>query len=241
MIAAKESRRLVLEGVVIVASILAAFALDTWWDSVKARSEEEQVLRSLDTEFRATRSDLLAQLDMHRRILGSVESVRASVVDGLRGGAPMVSVPDTALGWLYIPPTTQLVLGTLNGLVGSAGLGIVRDPELRSALAAWGNNLGELSEEEWSARELVLSDLDRVFRERMDVSPFRTIGLDVLAGTLTPEELGTRSTIPVDTELVGVVSTRFMIQAHLVDEFEPVLAEIERILDLIARSLEDRA
>lgn len=45
------------------------------------------------------------------------------------------------------------------------------------------------------------------------------------------------STIPVDTEVVGDVDTRLRVQDHLVnDEFDPVFAEIDQILDLINRS-----
>ena len=239
--ATRESRRLALEGVVIVASILAAFALDTWWNSVKDGVEEHQVLLSLDTEFRFAREELQTQLDLHRRIWGSVEYVRVSLAEGLRDGVSTVAVPDTALGWVFIPPTTQLVLGTLNGLVGSARLGIIQDAELRGALAAWGNSLAELTEEEWSVREFVLSDLDRVFRARMNVDPFRDIGLGVIRGTLTPEELGTRSMVPVDTEMLGVVVTRFMIQDHLLfEESDPVLAEIDHLLSLIDQRLQAR-
>ena len=232
-----QGRRLAAEGVVIVASILAAFALDTWWDNRKDAEEEQQVLTALASEFRSARDDLRLQLESHERILNSIQQVAESVAGALQAGDRTVVLPDTALALIYIPPTTQLVLGTLDGLVASARLGIIRDPDLGSALAAWGNNLAELTEEEWSARELVLNDLDRVFRERMDVSPFRNLGLVIMRGTLEAPAAARNSTVPVDTELVGVLGTRLQVQDHLVnDEFEPVFSEIEQILDLISRN-----
>ena len=221
----------------IVASILAAFALDTWWDNRKEAEEEQRVLTALASEFRSARDDLQAQLETHRRILNSIQVVSESVTGASRAGARTVVLSDTALALVFIPPTTQLVLGTLDGLVASARLGIIRDPDLRSALAAWGNNLAELTEEEWSSRELVLTDLDRVFRERVDVSPFRNLGLVMVRGLLGVRAAAGTSTVPVDTEVIGVLGTRVQLQDHLViDEFEPVFAEIEQILDLILQN-----
>ena len=63
--------RLLVEGLVIVASILAAFALDRWWESVRARREEQQVLQGLDAEFRTARDQLETSLALHERILRS--------------------------------------------------------------------------------------------------------------------------------------------------------------------------
>jgi hypothetical protein len=228
--------RLVLESLVIVASILAAFALDRWWESVQLRAEEREVLAALDAEFRVARSQLEASLELHRRTLGSVGFLRTALDESLRAGDDFVTLPDTALGWLYIPPTTQLTLGTLDGLVGSARLGVIREGELRSALAAWGSTLNELTEEERDSRDYVLTALDGVFRTRVNVNPFRWIIGDALGGVLSSDELARGSRIPADEEILGVVATRYALLDHGVDEFAPVFDEIDRILALIARS-----
>lgn len=51
-------RDLGLEGVVIVVSILLAFALDAWWDSRGQRREEIQVLENLRADFQVAGSQL---------------------------------------------------------------------------------------------------------------------------------------------------------------------------------------
>ena len=230
--------RLLAEGAVIVVSILAAFALDTWWDGRQAAAEEQRVLAGLAEEFRVARKDLERQKDTHQRILQAIELVSDGVSDGFQNGVGAVAFPDMSLALLYIPPTTQLVLGTLNGLVASAGLGVIDDPELRDALATWGNGLAELTEEEWSGRELALNEMGRVFRERVDVTPFRNLGLPIVRNAVTPEQALGQSTIPIDTDLVGILATRRMVQDHLVnDEFDPVFEEIDSILALIDRNL----
>ena len=85
----KLSARLLVESLVIVVSILAAFALDRWWESVRARAEEQQVLESLDAEFRAARSQLESTLALHQRTLHSVAFVRGELDKAVRDGATL--------------------------------------------------------------------------------------------------------------------------------------------------------
>jgi hypothetical protein len=225
-----------MEGLVIVASILAAFALDRWWESVRARREEQQVLQALDEEFRAARDQLERSLSLHQRILHSVEFVRGELDRAVEDGSPFVVLPDTALALLYIPPTTQLTLGTLDGLVGSARLGVIRNAELRSSLASWGSTLDELTEEEWASREYVNTEVDREFRGRVNVKPFRWVFSE---STLDGSGMGSTSSVPADIEILGVVASRYALLDHGIDEFPPVLEELDRLLELIDRSRSD--
>jgi len=232
-VARERFSRLLVEGIVIVASILAAFALDRWWESVRARREEQQVLQALDVEFRAARDQLESYSALHQRVLHSVELVRGELDQAVREGSPFVVLPDTSLALLYIPPTTQLTLGTLDGLVGSARLGVIRNAELRSSLASWGSTLDELTEEEWASRQYVNTELDRAFRSRVNVRPFRWVFSD---GTLDVGGAGSTSRVPADVEILGVVASRYALLDHAIDEFPPVLEELDRLLELIARS-----
>jgi hypothetical protein len=225
--------RLLIESLVIVASILAAFALDRWWESVRARAEEQEVLEALDAEFRAARDQLESSLALHERIHRSVGFVREELDRAVRDGSPFAVLPDTALALLYIPPTTQLTLGTLDGLVGSARLGVIRNGELRSSLASWGSTLDELTEEEWASRQYVNTEMDRALRARMNVNPFRWV---FSAGTLDAAQSGSTSRVPAESEILGVVASRYALLDHGIEEFPPVLDELDRLLELIARS-----
>jgi hypothetical protein len=234
----RDARELALEAVVIVVSILAAFGLDTMWEARRERAEEEAVLTGLQTEFLAARAELEWRLALHRRIEGSVRSTLSALKRGLEEEAAFVSVPDTALGWAYIPPTTQLSMGTLTGLLGAGRLGVIRDRELRAALAGWEGLLDELTEEEERSADYVLSHLGPVLRERMDVTPFRSIVGPLFEGTLSETQRARESRVPVDFETVGVFAGRLQILTHGIEEFAPVQEEVERILGLIRSSLE---
>ena len=61
-----EGRRLVLEAAVIVASILAAFALERWWDARLERAEEQLTLGALQVEFLEAKAELERHLNFHQ-------------------------------------------------------------------------------------------------------------------------------------------------------------------------------
>jgi len=229
--------RLALEGVVIVASILAAFALDTWWDSMQDRREERETLVALRGEFSAARETIERYRSIQQRILVSLGSVTDSLDLAVERGDNAVSVPDTALAWAYVPPTTSVSLGTLGSLLSSGRLGLLQDRELRSALGSWGHELAELTEEEVDARVLAFGDLDRTLRVRVNTHGLWAMGDSLIWGSLSEEASAGVRTIPVDTELLGVFQLRTDISRHAVDEFPPLLEAVDRIIRLIDQSL----
>ena len=229
--------RLLLEGLVIMLSILAAFALDRWSEGRRAAAEERQVLEGLRAEFTQARTELEEYREIQRRTLNSVELVLRTVQEARAAGAATAMVPDTALGLAYVAATAQPSLGTLSGLLASARLGILRDPELRRALAGWGGAFEDLAEEEESSSLYVISQLDPVMRARADVSPFRN-GSALFDRTATAEQLAGTTAIPTDIEVIGVLAGRTMFLEHGIEEYVDVLANVDRILARVEASLE---
>ena len=232
----KPARRLTLEAVVIIASILAAFALDRWWDMRRARQEQQQVLAGLESEFRQAKVLLERYRDFQERVRVSVHSILTALREADVNGASFVTTPDTALGLAYVPATARPSLGTLDGLLATARLGVIRNAELRNALASWAGVFDELAEEESEARLFVMEQMDPIMRSRVNVAAFRTIFLKQLAGTLTPAEVSGASRIPVDNEVIGVFAARMFYLDHGIDEYGPVLEHVDLVLKLIEAS-----
>lgn len=76
--------RWLLEGAVIVFSILLAFAIDAAWEKRSERQREAQILQALAADFESVRELLPPHIETHRktvesmqRIIGIVESVEA--------------------------------------------------------------------------------------------------------------------------------------------------------------------
>lgn len=231
--------RLALESFVIIASILAAFALDTWWDTRQEREEEQETLAALRVEFTTARGDTEWYGATQRRILDNVTLLVDSLQAAWTSGRRTVALPDSSLGLAYIPPTVSPTLGTLDGLISSGRLGIIRDQELRTALGGWGTGLAELTEEETSSRDLVEEDMDRVLRARINTAGLWDVGAATVdEGRLVEAASGTRE-VPVDTEVIGVLEQRRTLLRHTMDEYEDLEAEIDTILALIDRSFKD--
>ncbi|HSG47207.1 MAG TPA: VCBS repeat-containing protein, partial [Longimicrobiales bacterium] len=132
-------------------------------------------------------------------------------------------------------------LGTLQGLVSAGRLGVIGDPELRTALASWGIALAELAEEELDSRAYVYSDLHQVLRTRTDTYGLWSAASRLFNGTLSPEEMAGTRRVPVDSEVVGVFDLRGNLLRHGIDEFAPLIAEVDGILMLIDQALSDPA
>lgn len=140
-------KRLSIEAVTIVASILLAFAIDAWWDYIGDRREEAELLRNLESEL-ANNSQILTNdikdvedyTEAARRLLAATESVDA------------VSLPLESIGkdlWQTMSwRTSNLSTASLDSAINTGRLALIRDDELRTALSGWPARLSDMSEEE---------------------------------------------------------------------------------------------
>ena len=61
-------RRILVESVAVVLSILVAFLIDAWWDSHQEGLRERELLEGLLTDFEASRPGLENRLELARRM-----------------------------------------------------------------------------------------------------------------------------------------------------------------------------
>jgi len=231
--------RLAAQAVVIVVSVLTAFGLDRWWEARRSAAEERQVLIGLQVEFRDAKELLGTNRSWHEHTETAVAQALRQLRDARARGQSYVSVSDTLLAWTYVPPTTGPILGTLEGLISSGRLGILRDRELRTALASWGTVLQDLTEDEVAARDYVTLHLDPTLRSRADVTPFRIVLQTPLPlEVVTEAEVMGKTSLPTDLETIGVLAGRLFVVGHAVEEFGPVQRHVDRILTLISKSLD---
>lgn len=137
--------RVLVEGVVIVASILLAFGIDAWWDRYQQRGEEQELLAGLESDFVST----LAQLD---RVINRHQlfAERAARLESMSDAEVRAIPADSAEA--YVRAVSQYMTfeaqgGTLGGLVSAGQLGLLQDSELRGLLTAWLQRLDDSAEE----------------------------------------------------------------------------------------------
>jgi hypothetical protein len=146
-------KRVFIEGVVIVGSILLAFGIQAWWDGLQEREEEREILIGLEAEFVDLQERLQRWTGYNRwgaRMLDQVLSDSASELQG------------AALDSAFIAATVVNVLdqgGALEALLSSGRLELIRDWEIRARLAKWPDWLEDIHTNDLSARDFAMREI----------------------------------------------------------------------------------
>ena len=127
--------RVLLEGAVIVFSILLAFAIDAWWAEVGERKEEQLALVGLNTDFEGYLLDLARIREGNEK---RVESTRVLVsLAGPRPENVNGEIVQDHLGRVIVYRSIILPAGTLSSLLETDGLALISDSTLRYELLTW--------------------------------------------------------------------------------------------------------
>lgn len=229
-------KRLTLEAVAIVGSILLAFAIDAWWDEVQERQSEDELIQGLLEEYQGHRKSLDIGKEFHLQILRAVASlINASHQGVYKSGEFEV---DGAIFILGIPPTTDLGSGVRDALVSSGQLELLSDKQLRYQLAEWESLMDELRDDEQIGRTIVL-EFVAPYLTRHGV-PNAYSGRFVKAAQAdAPVHAGHRKLAADDVamkrlfsdpEFLSILELRYRFLTHTTSEFDAVIAEIDSIL-----------
>jgi len=223
-------RRVMIEGPAIVASILFALAIDAWWADRSDRIEEQEALVALARDFEAASDALAYQLLVRDSALMASKAI-LSMTGPEANTAQMDSlaqlIPRVIRLGSFNPP-----LGTLDALLGSGDLRLIRNDELRAALASFPSALdGQRSSEEFAGSTvfgMLLPYLNRhlpmqeVGLRRQGSSDFIVEPRDVLRSL----------------EFENLVQNRLMNTEFLIDGLRSLEQRVEAILELIGAEIE---
>jgi hypothetical protein len=234
-------KRLAIEGTVIVASILLAFAIDAWWDERLERAEEQEILLGLKSEFSRYREELTAGMEYQaaRRRMTAILMAATR-----RGSWDSETVPvDLALGSLGDSKTHDFGGGVLDALISAGRLEIISDHELRAKLASWGQVFDEIHDDEMRNRRLVEARIMPYFL-RWHIPQSR--GLELCCSSWTQWPLPTRSIndepgalarLLADPEFDILLEMKHIELAHADYEYKIGLQAMDDIINAIDRAL----
>ena len=194
--------KLLAELLVIVVGVFIALAADAAWDDYTEGRRESGVLADLLNEFRDHEARL--STDIQTNELAHAAALQYGAV--LRGeleisGDSLTRLVDRSQRGARFDPLT----GTLSSLLDGGELSLIGDPELRRALAAWGDRVDEAratSEAMSSNRRAILPLLAEIERHRSP-SPFEiaVLALDANSATFGVDQL--RTLLEDTREIVG--------------------------------------
>ena len=137
----RDARRLGAELVVIIVGVLIALAADAAMETRDDLRKEQVFLEDILTEFRENESRLLTDIEGTQRAAHS-----ASLWRDARTGSPQISADSVAALYaasFVVAQRFDAISGALRSLIDGGDLNLVRNLELRRALAGWSDRTRE--------------------------------------------------------------------------------------------------
>ena len=211
--------RFAAEGLLIVASILAALAVDTYWSGRQERQLERAELLGIQEQLEATRLQLERTIAADERILETTGRLLAVLEGAGDGAVPVLDSLLRAQGstTMFVAPMSRF-----DALLASGRLVLIEDPDLRAAIAEWPTLVGEVTEVAVRRRDFYETEFLTHLRDRFD------LGL-VLGGSEPPR--GEFVEIPVDNALRNLIRVRRFFDGILVSRERQLLARLEELLE----------
>jgi len=129
-------KRISVEAVAIVASILLAFSIDAWWQEHIEDGREREILIALLEDFSKSKSSIEEGRNFHIAVQRSNKRLLESVVKGDATLSNLeISRLISDLTWWDSQP--RFFTGALNSLIYGGELSVIKDDELRQELADW--------------------------------------------------------------------------------------------------------
>jgi hypothetical protein len=232
-------KRLILEGLVVVASILVAFGLDAWWANQQLAKEVAEELDAIDRELMENVGLVEFQADMMRRKVAASRAIAELAAQSVSPSS--ITVPDTLL-WLAVDPTPTLnaSLGSIEAITASGRLQAIRIPELRVRLAGLRGVIEDAVEEQLGARDLQENRIQPRIAKTADLRPLHDIGDHFWSQERTPgRPVEGRGTIEIkgDLELSNTMLRRDTYYDIAVGEMEQLIVAFDEIRELIREEL----
>jgi hypothetical protein len=208
---------------VVVVGVLIAFSLNAWWLERDALRAEHVHLRALVSDFERNVNALEALIDRHERIeAASLELLRLSRTDP---GAPADQVRPL-LGRVFSSVRFEPVLGAYDALLNSAGLTLIRDDGLRSALAAFAARMQGRYSERFA---------DELYFQLLRDTAGRTGLADVVLTDQNPE----RSFLPLlaDARFQESLALRHLAEGEVAGQYRDFLDLAQQVLTALRGQL----
>ena len=233
--------RLAAEGVVVVASILIAFALDAWWAERQLQQEIAEDLAIV--EYELAENIRLAQLtiEIMERAVEANETLIAAL-EAQPDSANVEAAASTLFWGIFVSPTFDPSLGGIDAWIAAGRLAGIDSPELRQRLASVRGKVEDVREEQLVAREISVFEIYPVVDEEIGdialVQQMFASGLHARPATsmqAVPES-GSIS-VPNSNALLFLLRARTIWLEASIHEMRDFQAELEEIQVLIQEEI----
>lgn len=224
-------RRITIESVAIVLSILLAFAIDAWWEERRERDHEAEILVGLDNEFRGIRTLIEDKLSQYEKMKTSIGQL---LIAHERGAWEYDAVSiDLSMQWLISPTSIEFGGGVLDAVVSAGRLEIISDVSLRAKLAGWQAVIDEVRDDELRNAGYIFNQIlpyiaragvstGHGARELYGEWPIATVSIN--------EDLAGVDQLWNDPEFKTILEIRYEYIMHTMDEYDVAYEAADHIL-----------
>lgn len=224
------TKRLILEMLVVVVSILIAFSLDAWWEGRAEARTETAHLRAIRSDFEQNVARLSARVDRQQQI---ADASRRLLVAISSETPPVRDSVGTLLSQVFSSGRFVPVMGAYEAVISSGGLAQVRDDSLRLALADFASLLEGRYYERY-ADELYV-DFIRSFTGRLGMAA-AVVATDSLAAAQAAVVL--QSGLLADPGFHERLALRHLAERDVAGTYRELLVKAQHVLKLTDRALE---
>jgi len=125
--------RFLVEGLVIVGSILLAFAIDAAWDQHQSDVRRQELISGLILDFESLAARSEEALDIAEKIARDNRAVLELIASG--ESVEIAELKDLMASFFAVPGRLRTTLPVLDSAIGADGLGSIQDPGFLQALA----------------------------------------------------------------------------------------------------------
>jgi hypothetical protein len=205
--------RLILDGLVVIVSILIAFGLDAWWSAHQLRLDLIDDLNSVGEEFEANVASLEVELRLQRIAAASIHDL-VDRIDGA-GEDLWLTLPDTIVSFAFVyPPTYEASTGAVVALISSGALSRIRDSRLKGILGNIEAQVQDVRETELGARHVAAEVIMPLFWEEAALASALGRGREFRGRGLAKTQLTSR---PIRIRNAAGLKNRLLLRLGWVD------------------------
>jgi hypothetical protein len=206
-------KRISIEAVAIVGSILIAFALDAWWDRSQTRAEKLEHLAATLEEVESAEPPIEEALQIRSSLIENLVELRSRLTEIPLGQG--VSVPDSLIVPIQFAWVTEIRIANAQEFLNSEGADVGGWRMLKQATRTWLTAVEDLQDDEKQLRDFTRQEMGPFLRSRFNLAAAQ----DRIAmewGVRSPAESGfghepmVPIQVPIETsvELLNLLSVR---------------------------------
>jgi len=229
-------RRILIESVAIILSILLAFAIDAGWERFKERNKERVFLVSMLTDYKEARSRIDESKDLHNKVISQASQL-LSFYDGDRSSIESEKL-ETILGAVFYNwSSLYLPAGSREALVASGDIEIITNEKLRAMLAAWPSRVADTAEDDILIANDVMNSMAPYLRSKIRTRNVTRMTNPDAAKLISPIESANYDALWNDPQFENFVTFRLLNETYAVYENNLLSEDANDIIRMIEEEL----